>query len=251
MNSATEPLLRSVCALGDDSLLLAQRLGAWCSYGPTLEEDIALTNTGLDFLGRARLLYQHAHDCNPKEQGEDYFAYVRDSKEFSNHLIYEMPNGDFAYTMVRQYLIDLFESWYYAELQNSNYPPLAAIAAKSLKEITYHLKRSVYWIHVLTNSTKEAKTRFNHAWSSLFPLSAQLFSDREYEVTLIQQNLLPSRQKLSTTYYREVKQFITHCGCNAPQRLRSASFTLQHHEDFESLISEMRYITNTMPNCKW
>jgi len=129
-----ELLADHVIALGDDALILSQRLIEWCSNAPFLEEDLALSNVALDFLGRARMLYQYAVELEGNVRTEDDIAFLRDSREFKNHLIYELPRGDFAFSMARQLIIDVYNSLFLEQLLQSKDERLAAIAQKSIKE---------------------------------------------------------------------------------------------------------------------
>ena len=133
MDSQKDALLNYCIALGDDSLTLGHRLSEWCRNGPFLEEDLALTNVSLDFIGRARMLYSYAAELEGQGRGEDNFAYLRDVREYRNFLINELPNGDFAFTMARQLMIDAFDVGFYEALTQSTDEMLAAIAAKAVR----------------------------------------------------------------------------------------------------------------------
>ena len=224
----------------------------WCSNGPTLEEDIALTNTSLDFLGRARLLYQYAHRLAPKKQGEDYFAYYREPADYKNRYLYEVANGDFAHTMVRQYLIDVFEVIYLDALQNSTDPHLATIADKAIKEARYHQKRSAHWIAILTRSTNEAKQRFTDAFTLLFPHTAQLFAPADYESALVAKHILPDRTKLARAYTAAIKAHHSLAPLALPRRKKVAHpVVVTHGNDFTDFINHMQQLVRKMPNLQW
>jgi len=145
--------------LGDDSLVLGHRLSEWCSNAPFLEEDLALINVALDYIGRARMFYGYAAELSADGRGEDDFAFMRDQREFSNLLIHELPKGDFAFTMLRQLFIDLFNSLFLPRLAESGDATLAAIAAKAVKETRYHLRRSHEWTLRFGLGTEESRAR--------------------------------------------------------------------------------------------
>ena len=132
--------------LGDSSLICGHRLSEWCGHGPILEEDIALINIALDFIGNATAILNYAGQLEGKGRDEDALAYMRDEREFRNALITEQPNGDYACTIAKQFLFDCYMFYLYEELKNSKDETIAAIAAKSLKEITYHLRHTTQWL---------------------------------------------------------------------------------------------------------
>ena len=132
VDSQAAALLNYCIGLADDSLILGHRLSEWCRNGPFLEEDLALTNVALDFIGRARLFYTYAAELEGKERSEDDFAYLRDCREYRNFLMHELPNGDFAVTMARQLMVDAYDMGFFAGLTQSKDPTLAAIAAKAV-----------------------------------------------------------------------------------------------------------------------
>ena len=162
-------------ALGDDSLTLGHRLSEWCSNGPFLEEDLALTNVALDFIGRARMFYACAAEIEGAGRGEDDFAYLRDCREYRNFLINELPNGDFAFTMARQLMVDVFDVAFFGQLTKSGDSRLAAIAAKAVKESRYHLRRSEDWVIRLGDGTDESHRRVQDAFEQLWGYAAEMF----------------------------------------------------------------------------
>ena len=173
MNTELKPALINYCiALGDDSVILGHRLSEWCSNGPFLEEDLALTNVALDFIGRARMFYSYATELEDNGRTEDDLAFLRDCREYHNLLINELPNGDFAFTLARQFLIDVYDMAFFTALEQSQDPNLAAIASKAIKESRYHLRRSEDWIKRLGDGTQESHDRVQAALSSGSPLQS-------------------------------------------------------------------------------
>src|SRR6266404_5191657 len=154
--------------LADTPLILGQRLGEWCGHGPILEEDIALTNISLDLFGQARALLTYAGEVEGKGRSEDDLAYFRDEREFRNLLLAEQPNGDYAQTILRQLLLSAYHYFLYEELSSSKDATIAAIAAKSLKEVTYHLRHSSQWVIRLGNGTEESHRRMLNAVDELW-----------------------------------------------------------------------------------
>ena len=140
--------------LGDSSLIIGHRLSEWCGHGPILEEDIALTNIALDFVGNATSLLTYAGEVEGKGRTADDLAYMRNEREFRNLLLTEQPNGDYACTIARQFLYDVYTFFLYEELKISKDETIAAIAVKSHKEITYHLRHTTEWMYRDRKSTR-------------------------------------------------------------------------------------------------
>jgi ring-1,2-phenylacetyl-CoA epoxidase subunit PaaC len=154
-----EALFKYTLRLGDTSLILGQRLSEWTGHGPFLEEDLALTNIALDIIGRAKNLLEYAAQLEGKGRTEDDLAFLRSDREYFNALITEQPNGDYARTIMRQALIDCFDLMFYTELSRSKDQTLAGIAAKSIKEISYHKRHSFSWVIRFGNGTEESMSR--------------------------------------------------------------------------------------------
>ncbi|PKP39910.1 MAG: phenylacetate-CoA oxygenase subunit PaaI, partial [Bacteroidetes bacterium HGW-Bacteroidetes-15] len=151
-----EALINYCLRIGDSSLILGQRMAEWCSNGPTLEEDIALTNMSLDLFGQARMMLTYAGKLEEKGRTEDDFAYHRNEREFFNTLLSERPNGHFGETTARNFLHDAFLYHLYSALTKSKDENIAAFASKSLKEVTYHLRHSSEWVVRLGDGTPES-----------------------------------------------------------------------------------------------
>ena len=170
-NALFEYLLR----LGDDRLVLGHRLSEWCGHAPILEEDIALANIALDLIGQAAMLLELAGEIEGKGRTEDTLAYFRDTIEFRNAQLVELPNGDFAMTIVRQFLFDAWDVLVLERLTSASNESLAGIAAKALKEAKYHLRHSAEWVRMLGDGTSESHQRAQRALDDLWPYTAELF----------------------------------------------------------------------------
>ena len=167
------PLVRLALARADDALILGHRLSEWAGHAPMLEEDLALSNIALDLLGQARALY--AIVAEETGHDEDELAYRRDERGFRNLLLVEQPNGDFAVTIVRQFLYAAFIDPWWRAMTASSEPRLAAIAAKAEKETAYHLRHAAEWVIRLGDGTPESHRRCAAALERLWPLTAELF----------------------------------------------------------------------------
>ncbi|MCV3310059.1 phenylacetate-CoA oxygenase subunit PaaC, partial [Leclercia adecarboxylata] len=181
-------LTHYVLRLGDNGLVLSQRLGAWCGHAPELEIDLALANIGLDLLGQARNFLTYAAELEG-EGDEDTLAFQRDERQFSNLLLVEQPNGNFADTIARQYFIDAWHVALFTRLTQSQDRQLAAIAAKSIKEARYHLRFSRGWLERLGNGTALSTQKMQQAVNDLWRFTAELFEADEIDLALVAEGI--------------------------------------------------------------
>ena len=244
-------LLKYVTGLADDSMVLSQRLSQWCSHGPTLEEDIALTNIALDYLGRARMFYQYAAELEGLGRSEDDFAMWRSEREYSNLLINELPNGDFAFTLVRQWLLDEFYQLYLSSLLLSTDKTLTSIAAKALKETGYHLIRSRQWVDVLANGTDESHQRINDALGEIIGYIPELFTNTDAEKAL--PNIAVNRAELEPLWQQQIAQFCEQIDLVFPEVQWQVTGGREgiHSEHLGYLLTEMQCLARSYPTAKW
>ena len=237
--------------LGDDALITAQRLCEWSSRAPTLEEDLALANVGLDYLGRARMCYSYAGELLGKT--EDQLAYLRDPREFENAMIVELPRGDFAFTMVRQYLLDEFESRFFTALANSTDARLAAIAQKTVKEVRYHLRRSLEWMKRLGLGTAESNDRSQQALDELWGYVDELFEMDALEKALMTSGAGVDKATLRADWNAVVKNTLLTVGLSVPShdwQVRGGRSGV-HTEHLGHLLTELQYLQRAYPGLAW
>src|SRR5579863_4909083 len=170
--------------LADNALILGHRNSEWTGHGPILEQDIALSNIALDLIGQARYLYQYAAKLIGSDTTEDQLAYGRDSWDFRNCLLVEQENGDWGKTVLRQFLFSAWQFYFYGRLLHSQDRELAAIAEKSLKEVTYHLRWSGEWVIRLGDGTEESHSRMERALDQLWKFTGELFVPADFERAL-------------------------------------------------------------------
>jgi ring-1,2-phenylacetyl-CoA epoxidase subunit PaaC len=249
----TTDTARYALALGDDALTMGQRLSEWISNGPFLEEDIALANVALDFMGRARMFLQYAGEVEGKGRGEDDLAFLRDGREFSNLLIFELPIGDFADTMVRQYLIDAFEVPFFDAVSASKDETMAAIAAKTVKECRYHLRRSRDWVLRLGDGTEESHQRAQAAVDKIWPYVAELFEVPDYESRLAEDGISVDRAALKPAWEAEVKALLTEATLAVPEADHAIRGGREgvHTEHLGFLLAEMQFMQRAYPGLEW
>ena len=237
--------------LGDDALILGQRLCEWSSNAPTLEEDLALSNVALDFLGRARLLYSYAGQLTGRS--EDELAFTRDERQYQNLLLVELPRGDFAFTMMRQYLLDTFEQGFFAALTRSADQQLSGIAGKAVKEISYHCRRSRDWIRRLGLGTEESHRRLQTATDTLWGYVDELFEVDALEQDLIDAGIAVDRSALEPMWRAAVEQVAGECNLTLPDGAWQVSGGRSgvHTEHLGHLLSELQYLQRSHPGLQW
>src|SRR5579884_3072895 len=211
------PLVEYLLRLGDNCLILSQRLSEWCGHGPVLEEDIALTNIALDLLGHARFWLSYAGEVEGAGRDEDKLAFLRDAGEFRNVLLVEQPNGDYAMTTARQFYFDTWHFHLLSALQQSTDSRIAAIAQKALKEVTYHLERSTDWIMRLGDGTEESHARMQHAIDDLWMYTGELFEMDATDEALIKSGVAVDLNALKPEWYNHVVQVLDNATLLVPQ----------------------------------
>src|SRR5271170_51327 len=199
-----QALFRYVLRIGDLSLVLGQRLGEWVGHAPALEEDLGLANIALDLIGQARLLLTYAGDIEGRGRSEDDLAFLRQHGEYLNAILAEQPNGDFGQTIVRQVLIDAFQLELYERLAKSTDESLAAIAAKSVKEVLYHLRYSSGWLVRLGDGTLESHARVQAALQSLWPYTVELFAEDELDRYMADHGVAPRLSDVKIAWDRHI-----------------------------------------------
>lgn len=253
MNSTQQYLIKFLIGLADDSVILSHRLSEWCSNAPYLEEDLALSNVALDYIGRARMFYQYAVELEGKKRTEDDIAYFRNEREFTNLTIHELPINDFGFTMVRQYFLDVFYCLYLEKLCQSSDQTIAAIAEKAIKESRYHLKRSEPWIKQLAEGTEESRRRVQLALDELENFVGELFYMEEWENDLVKAGIAVDRESLKSSWDEQVQGFLAGSELTFPDsqlQIRGGRNGI-HTEHLGHLLSEMQYIQRTMPGLDW
>lgn len=239
--------------LGDDALILGQRLAEWCRNAPFLEEDLALANTALDFIGRARFLYDYAADLEAFGNSEDHFAFERGPAEFRNLQLFELPRGDFAFSMARQYLFDEFDQLYQEAMAASVDAGLAGVAGKARKETDYHLRRSRGWLLRLGDGTEESHARASAALETLAPFVLELFEMDALETSLARDGVCPDRSTLEAPWRKAVAATLNEATLAWPTvgGAVTGSRLGEHTEHREPLLAELQEVTRAMPGLQW
>jgi ring-1,2-phenylacetyl-CoA epoxidase subunit PaaC len=248
-----EALYNYVLRLGDDSLILGQRLGEWCGHGPILEEDIAMTNISLDLIGQAMSLLDYAGEIDGQGKDHDALAFLRFENEYRNVLLVEQPNGDFANTMMRQFLFDAFRKPLYEKLLDSSDQQIAAIADKSLKETRYHLKHTSEWIIRLGDGTDESHQRAQKSLDLLWRYTNELFFETEEDLALVAKGIVPSMNDIKAEWSKTVLAVLAEATLIIPTNnwQFEGGRKGMHSEHFGYLLSDLQYMQRVYPNMKW
>ncbi len=248
-----DPLTRYVVQLGDDALIMGHRLSEWMSRAPFLEEDIALSNVALDFVGRARLFYQYGAELEGGEVTENTFAYQRDVRDFTNLLLCELPRGDFAFTLSRQFLYDAFSLPFTQALCKSTDSRLAAIAAKAEKESRYHLRRSRDWMLRLGDGTAESHERCQNALEQLWIYTDEMFERDALLDGLIASGIAVDPASLRLTWLETVTETLHAATLTLPEPQGGVTGGREgiHTDDLGFLLAEMQFMQRAYPGLQW
>ncbi|HBC0584937.1 TPA: phenylacetate-CoA oxygenase subunit PaaC [Enterobacter cloacae] len=238
--------------LGDNGLVLSQRLGTWCGHAPELEIDLALANIGLDLLGQARNFLA----CAAEREGqgdEDTLAFGRDERQFHNLLLAEQPNGNFADTIARQYLMDAWNVALYERLIHSSDSQLAAIAAKAIKEARYHLRFSRGWLVRLGDGTEISSQKMQQAIDNLWRFTAELFEADDVELELIESGVAVDPRTLRQPWEHEVFAGLREATLRVPDETayRTGGKRGLHTEHLGPMLAEMQYLQRAYPGQQW
>jgi ring-1,2-phenylacetyl-CoA epoxidase subunit PaaC len=247
------PLFEYLLRLGDNNLILGQRISAWCGHGPVLEEDIALANIALDLIGQARMWLTLAGEAEGKGRDEDALAYLRQDSEFRNVLLVEQPNGNYADTMARQFYYDTWHYFLLRELQGSADKRIADIAEKSFKEVSYHLKRSSEWVVMLGDGTDESRVKMQQAIDGLWTFTGELFEPDAVDATLVQQGIACDLSALRAPWLEHITATLTEATLTLPQAqwMQRGGKQGVHTEHFGFLLAEMQVLPRTYPGAVW
>lgn len=250
---ALDPHFAYLLRLGDDNLILAQRLGEWISRGPDLEEDIALGNIGLDHLGVARNLLTHAGEVEGRGRDEDDLAMGRTEREFFNLILCEQPNGDFAETMARQFLIDAWQVPLWEALSTSSDGQLAGIAQKAVKEARYHLRHSANWVIRLGDGTPESHRRMQAAVDRLWRYTSEMFLGDAVDEEMVGAGVGVDPASVRPAWETTVDMTFGEATIARPTDDYGRGGGRQgfHGEHLGHLLGEMQWMARTFPGMQW
>ncbi|MEO5649443.1 MAG: 1,2-phenylacetyl-CoA epoxidase subunit PaaC [Ginsengibacter sp.] len=259
-NNITIQPLSYLLHLADTSLIMGHRLSEWTGHGPMLEQDMAITNIALDLIGQSRNFYQHtATTANTisndgKDITEDDLAYLRDAGEFKNLLITELPNGDWGKTILKIFFFSAWQFYLYQKLIYSSDVQLAAIAEKSLKEVTYHVRWSSEWVKRLGDGTKESHERMEKALEELWPYTEEMFNPSNYEREAINNRVGVSVSEIKDEWFHKIKIVFEEATLHLPKEntwMQTGGKNGIHTEHLSYLLAEMQFLQRAYPGCQW
>lgn len=251
--SASQEHIEYVLRLGDNALILGQRMSECCGHAPVLEEDMALANMALDLIGQARMLLSHAGRLEGRDRDEDQLAFLRPEHHFRNLTLCELPNHDFARTVVRGLLFSAFQMLLLQRLVKSGDADLAAIAAKSVKETRYHLQHAGDWAIRLGDGSDESHRRAQEALDYLWPYTSEFFSPVTGDPELADAGIGPAWSELESAWEAIVVPLLNEATLVVPARTPFRSFGKfgRHSEHMGHLLAQMQYMQRAYPGAKW
>ena len=243
-----------LCRMGDNALILGHRLSEWCGHGPALEEDIALANTALDLIGHAQLWLGLAAEVEGQGRTADDLAFLRDTLRFRNVKLVELPNGDMAVTLVRQFLFDAWAFGMLKALTASTSPRVAEIAAKALKEVSYHLERSSDLVVRLGDGTDESHARMQAALDRLWPYAGELFAADAVDDAVAAAGIAPALSDLKPDWQRTVDEVLAEATLTRPEvrfDVHLGGKQGRHTEHLGFILAPMQFLQRAYPGASW
>ena len=242
-----QKLIDFTLQLADTNLIIAQRNGDWCAHGPILEQDIAITNITLDMIGQARNFYQYAAQLMGNNATEDSLAYFRKEREFKNLLITELPNTDWAQTILRQFFLSVYQYGLYKQLQKSSDMQLAAIAEKSIKEVIYHIKWSSEWVIRLGDGTEASHQRMINALENLWAYTGEFFIPVHYEKDFVDLDSIKEK------WLEKIKTVLEEATLKVPENtfMQTGGKEGIHTEHLGFILADLQYLQRTYPGASW
>lgn len=247
-------LFEFLCRMGDNTLVLGHRVSEWCGHAPVLEEDIALANTALDLIGQTQMWLGLAAEVEGKGRSADDLAMLRDVWDFRNVLLVEQPNGDFGQTMMRQFLFDAWHLEMLKALAGSAHDQIAAIAAKSVKEVQYHVERSGDTVIGLGDGTSESHSRMQKALNLLWPYVGEMFATDAVDNAMAAAGIAPDPAALRETYDARVGTVLAEATLSVPEGRfahKGGKSGFQHSEHLGHLLTQMQWLQRAYPGASW
>lgn len=243
-----------LCRMGDNTLILGHRVSEWCGHAPVLEEDIALANTALDLIGQTQMWLGLAGEIEGKNRSADDLAMMRDVWDFRNCLLVEQPNGDFGQTMMRQFL---FDAWHLAMLDglvNGSEQRVADIAAKTIKEVKYHVERSADTVIGLGDGTTESHRRMQNALDLLWPYVGELFTPDTVDIAMCNAGIAPDLTALRPAFDKHINAVFASATLTIPDSNfahTGGKSGRQHSEHLGHLLTQMQWLQRAYPGANW
>ena len=246
-------LIAAVLQIADDHLILGHRLSEWCGHAPMLEEDLSMPNMALDLIGQARHLYTYAASLEGKGRSEDDLAYLRTDREYTNCLLVERGNIDFAHTMLKQLYFAAYMKPLWENIATCSDTVLSEIAGKAVKEIAYHIRHSGEWVIRLGDGTEESARRMQQAVEALHPYTEELFRSDAHRSACIESGVMPDDEAIRPQWHATVSSVFDQAKLTLPE----VRYPMlggregKHTEEFGYLLAELQYMQRTYPGAQW
>jgi len=250
----TDALFEYTIHLADNSLIMGHRLSELTGHGPMLEQDIAISNIALDYIGQSRYFFQYAASLKGLPASEDTLAFLRDAPEFKNFLITEIPNGDWSKTMMKLFCFSTYLYFLYQKLIYSSDKQLAAIAEKSLKEVSYHVRWSSEWIIRLGDGTKESNQRIIVSLQEVWPYTGEMFDLSDFEKDCRSENISVDLEEIQPGWRQKVTEVFREATLSFPDKniwMQKGGKTGIHTEHLGHILAEMQFLQRAYPGCNW
>jgi ring-1,2-phenylacetyl-CoA epoxidase subunit PaaC len=247
------PAVQYLLRIGDTNLILAQRLAEWCGHAPVLEEDIALANMALDLVGQSRALLTRAGELEGRGHDEDQLAFLRDERDYFNATIAELPRGDFAFTVLRNFFLSTWARLLWERLRDSSDTEVAAIAGKAVKEARYHQQHAADWLVRLADGTDESRRRIDAALEQLWRYTPELFETDAVDEHAHSAGLGPRGSDLREAWLADVTAAFDEAGLAIPKEsaFRSTGRRGMHSEHMGFILTEMQHLQRSFPGGVW
>lgn len=252
--TTTAQFVTYLLRLADDRLILGQRLSEWCGHGPELEEDLALANIALDSIGHASALYEYVSELEDEGRDEDYYAYFRDDRDFTNLQLVELPNGDFGFTIARQFLFSSFSYFLYRELKETSDEQFRGMVNKHFKEIKYHLRHSREWVLRLGDGTEESHDRIQASIDEIWRYVGEMFYTDEVDEIMINEGLGTDPESFREEWKSLVEDVLEEATLIVPdwdQFMISGSRNGMHTEHLGHMLAQMQFLRRSHPEADW
>jgi ring-1,2-phenylacetyl-CoA epoxidase subunit PaaC len=248
-----QSLIDLVLQLADNALILGHRNSEWTGHGPVLEQDIAISNIALDLIGQARNFYGYAAGLKADGATEDSLAYLRDGWDFRNSLLVEQAGGDWARTILRQFLFSAYQFYLYEQLQDSRDEMIAAISAKAFKEVAYHLRWSSEWVIRLGDGTAESHDRMLQALDELWKFTGELFIANPAETEAAVEGIGADLPLVKTKWDKRLGEIFAEAGLPVLQNtwMQTGGKEGKHTEHLGYILAEMQFLQRAYPGCTW
>jgi ring-1,2-phenylacetyl-CoA epoxidase subunit PaaC len=248
-----EALVEYLIRIGDNSLIMGHRMSEWCGHGPILEQDIAIINIALDHIGQAKNWLDLACEVEGKGRTSDDLAYHRDAFDYRNFLLCEQPNGNWGDTLVRGFFFDTWNYFFNQQLANSSDERIAAIAQKSLKEISYHKNYSADWMIRLGDSTEESHEKMQHALNELWMYTGELFMMDEVDERMLKEKAGADLSIVKKEWEKVVNEILAEATLQKPEGawMQKGGKKGIHTEHLGYILAEMQFLPRAYPDAKW